>query len=82
MKEKGENQPRDLYSIRGFKDGEYDNAIPACWFVTPPIKLDSSGKEMEALRVSAATIVSLLGLCSLVAVPVHIPHPVHQATLH
>ncbi|KAF2118004.1 hypothetical protein BDV96DRAFT_489107 [Lophiotrema nucula] len=49
-KEKGEKDPKELYSIRGFKKGEYDSAIPSVWFLAPPIKLDASGKEMEALR--------------------------------
>jgi hypothetical protein len=51
VKEKGDNQPRDLYSIRGFQQHEHDPKIPAAWFNAPPIKLDGSGREMEALRV-------------------------------
>lgn len=50
-RDKGDKDPRELYSIRGFGKGEYDSAIPECWFVAPPIKLDSKGHEMEALRV-------------------------------
>ncbi|KAF2788106.1 hypothetical protein K505DRAFT_411065 [Melanomma pulvis-pyrius CBS 109.77] len=48
--EKGENRPRDLYSIRGFRKGEYDDALSPCWFVTPPMKLDANGAEAEALK--------------------------------
>ncbi|ORY09134.1 hypothetical protein BCR34DRAFT_381973 [Clohesyomyces aquaticus] len=56
-KEKGEDRLRELYSIRGFKEGEYDSAIPACWFTTPPIKLDAAGKEMEALRFQYLSLI-------------------------
>jgi hypothetical protein len=52
IQEKGENQPRDLFSIRGFRKGEYDEALADYWFITPPVKLDAAGGEMEALRVS------------------------------
>ena len=58
--EKGEKDPKELYSIRGFKKGEFDSAIPSVWFLAPPIKLDASGKEMEALRVSAPRRPALL----------------------
>ncbi|KAI4936729.1 uncharacterized protein J4E92_001453 [Alternaria infectoria] len=46
----GDSEPRDLFSIRGFKKDEYDPNIPLAWFTAPPIRLDGSGKEMEALR--------------------------------
>ncbi|KAF2690634.1 hypothetical protein K458DRAFT_354819 [Lentithecium fluviatile CBS 122367] len=49
-KDGGEEKPRELYAIRGFKQGEYDPAIPKFWFTAPPMKLDRDGKEMEALR--------------------------------
>lgn len=51
LKEKGDNELRDLYSVRGFNKDEYDPQIPPSWFTAPPIRLDGSGKEMEALRV-------------------------------
>ncbi|KAF2737262.1 hypothetical protein EJ04DRAFT_431119 [Polyplosphaeria fusca] len=50
MKEKGDKKDKDLFSIRGFKSGEFDPGIPSCWFSTPPVKLDASGPEMEAMR--------------------------------
>ncbi|CAO2658497.1 Nn.00g062200.m01.CDS01 [Neocucurbitaria sp. VM-36] len=50
IKEKGDSQLRDLYSVRGFNKNEYDPQIPPTWFTAPPIRLDGSGKEMEALR--------------------------------
>ncbi|KAF2002576.1 hypothetical protein P154DRAFT_618338 [Amniculicola lignicola CBS 123094] len=50
IKEKGDAQPRELYSVRGFRKGQYDPVIPACWFDTPPMKLEVSSTEMEALR--------------------------------
>ncbi|KAF2261469.1 hypothetical protein CC78DRAFT_355927 [Lojkania enalia] len=50
VKEKSDTQPRQLFSVRGFKKGEYDPGIPKCFFLAPPMKLDSSGAEMEALR--------------------------------
>ncbi|KAF1849652.1 uncharacterized protein K460DRAFT_421842 [Cucurbitaria berberidis CBS 394.84] len=50
IKEKGESELRDLYSVRGFKKNEYDPQIPPSWFTAPPIRLDGNGKEMEALR--------------------------------
>jgi len=49
--ETGEKRARELYSVRGFKPGEHDPAIPKFWFSAPPMKLDANGKEMEALRV-------------------------------
>jgi len=55
IKEKGDSEPRDLFSIRGFKKDEYDPQIPLAWFTAPPIRLDGSGKEMEALRVRHVT---------------------------
>ncbi|KAF2466913.1 uncharacterized protein BDR25DRAFT_376455 [Lindgomyces ingoldianus] len=55
--ERGEDRPRELYSVRGFTEGEFDSAIPACWFTTPPIKLDAAGKEMEALRFQYLSLV-------------------------
>lgn len=51
VKEKGGSEPQDLFSIRGFNKDEYDSQIPPAWFTAPPIRLDGSGKEMEALRV-------------------------------
>jgi hypothetical protein len=51
IKEKGDSEPRDLYSVRGFTKDEYDPQIPPTWFTAPPIRMDGSGKEMEALRV-------------------------------
>ncbi|KAF1940977.1 hypothetical protein EJ02DRAFT_349017 [Clathrospora elynae] len=50
IKEKGDSEQRELYSIRGFNKDEYDPQIPPSWFTAPPIRLDGSGKEMEALR--------------------------------
>ncbi|CAG5181999.1 uncharacterized protein ALTATR162_LOCUS9941 [Alternaria atra] len=50
IKEKGDSEPRDLFSIRGFNKDEYDPQIPPAWFTAPPIRLDGSGREMEALR--------------------------------
>jgi len=43
--------PRQLFSVRGFKENEHDPAIPPLWFKAPPMKLDAKDKEMEALRV-------------------------------
>jgi len=51
IKEKKDTTERELYSIRGFHKDEYDPQIPPSWFTAPPIRLDGSGKEMEALRV-------------------------------
>ena len=51
IKEKGDNEPQFLYSIRGFNKNEYDPMIPSSWFTAPPIRLDGNGKEMDALRV-------------------------------
>jgi hypothetical protein len=55
IKEKGDSERRELYSIRGFKEDQYDPQIPPSWFNAPPIRLDGNGKEMEALRVSHLT---------------------------
>ncbi|KAF2848051.1 hypothetical protein T440DRAFT_520467 [Plenodomus tracheiphilus IPT5] len=49
-REKGDREVRELYSIRGFNNDEYDPQIPPSWFNAPPIRLDGNGKEMEALR--------------------------------
>ncbi|KAF1833353.1 hypothetical protein BDW02DRAFT_599148 [Decorospora gaudefroyi] len=57
IKEKGDSEPRDLYSIRGVNKGEYDPQIPPSWFTAPPIRLDGSGKEMEALRFQYLALV-------------------------
>lgn len=54
-KEKGEDHPRELYSVRGFKEGQYDPAISKHWFSTPPMKLDGASKEMEAFRVCSTS---------------------------
>lgn len=43
----------ELYAMRGFGRGEFDPAIPECFFKIPPVALDSKGKESEALRVSS-----------------------------
>jgi hypothetical protein len=51
LKEKGDSEPRDLYSIRGFGKDEHDPSIPQAWFVAPPPGFDSRDKETEALRV-------------------------------
>jgi hypothetical protein len=58
IKEKGDSEPRDLYSIRGFQKNEYDPMIPPAWFSTPPISFEGKDKGMEALRVRR-----LSGLC-------------------
>ncbi|KAL6158736.1 hypothetical protein ACJQWK_03703 [Exserohilum turcicum] len=50
IKEKGDSAPQFLYSIRGFNKNEYDPLIPPAWFTAPPIRLDGSGKDMDALR--------------------------------
>ncbi|KAF2027821.1 hypothetical protein EK21DRAFT_25968, partial [Setomelanomma holmii] len=57
IKEKGDHEPRDLYSVRGFQESEYDPMIPDTWFKTPPIGFDSKGKEMEALRFQYLALV-------------------------
>ena len=49
--ERNDKRPKALYAINGFIEGEYDNDIPKVWFDVPPVKLDSSGLGMEALRV-------------------------------
>lgn len=51
VKDKGDSEPRDLYSVRGFKKDQHDPLIPPAWFTAPPIRLDGNSKEMEALRV-------------------------------
>ncbi|USP76692.1 uncharacterized protein yc1106_03966 [Curvularia clavata] len=50
VKDKGNHEPQFLYSVRGFNRGEYDPLIPPSWFISPPLRLDCSGKEMDALR--------------------------------
>lgn len=50
IREKGDSQPRDLYSIRGFQKNEYDPMIPAAWFTTPPVSFEGNDKGTEALR--------------------------------
>ncbi|KAH8730307.1 hypothetical protein GQ44DRAFT_823623 [Phaeosphaeriaceae sp. PMI808] len=57
VKEKGESEPRDLYSIRGFQKDEYDPMIPQAWFTAPPISFDGAVKEMEALRFQYLALV-------------------------
>lgn len=55
-KEKGDDAAKQLFSLRGFNDGEHDPAIPRCWFKAPPMKLEGKDKEMEALRVREPSI--------------------------
>ena len=50
-REKGDKAPKQLFSLRGFNEGEHDPAIPRFWFKAPPMKLEGKDKEMEALRV-------------------------------
>ncbi|KAF1926138.1 uncharacterized protein M421DRAFT_225688 [Didymella exigua CBS 183.55] len=50
VQENGDATLRDLYSVRGFGKDEYDPQIPSIWFTAPPMKLDGSTKEIEALR--------------------------------
>lgn len=51
IREKGDSEARDLYSIRGFQKDEYDPMIPQAWFTTPPISFEGNDKGTEALRV-------------------------------
>jgi hypothetical protein len=51
VKQKNDNELRDLYSIRGFQKNEHDPMIPSAWFVAPPLSFEGDGKEVEALRV-------------------------------
>lgn len=53
MRDDGDKRPKDLFAIRGFSPGEYDDDIPNNWFEVPPIQLDAKVPGMEALRVSA-----------------------------
>lgn len=51
---KGNREPKRLFGIRGWQEGNFDKNIPKGWFDTPPIRLESSESstpEMEALRV-------------------------------
>ncbi|KAG9190554.1 hypothetical protein G6011_08642 [Alternaria panax] len=57
IKVTGASEPRDLFSIRGFNKDEHDPQIPPAWFTAPPIRLDGSGKEMEALRFQYIALV-------------------------
>ncbi|KAF2085888.1 hypothetical protein K490DRAFT_67176 [Saccharata proteae CBS 121410] len=50
-------RPRRLFAVRGWKEGSYDDAIPAQLFLTPPIKLDGPGPEMEALQFQYLSLV-------------------------
>ena len=49
--ERNDDSLKSLYTIAGFREGEYDQDIPRVWLDVPPTQLDSSGLEMEALRV-------------------------------
>jgi hypothetical protein len=51
LKDKGDNEPRELYSIRGFGKDEHDPMIPPTWFIAPAPSFEGGGKDMEALRV-------------------------------
>ncbi|KAF1987990.1 hypothetical protein K402DRAFT_329501, partial [Aulographum hederae CBS 113979] len=48
--EKDDSEPRRLFAVNGTKEGEYDPAIPKEWLLTPPIKLDDSKPDSQALR--------------------------------
>ena len=56
VKEKGDKAEKQLFSLRGFNEGEHDPAIPRCWFKAPPMKLEGKDKEMEALRVCLVSL--------------------------
>ena len=55
--ERDDKRPKTLYAIFGFQNGQFDKDIPNVWFDVPPLKLDSSGLGMEALRVSLQLII-------------------------
>ncbi|CAI6338334.1 unnamed protein product [Periconia digitata] len=45
------DQPRELFSVRGFEAGEYDPAIPKDWFSTPPsMLLNAKDRDGETVR--------------------------------
>lgn len=53
MKEqkRGSEEKRILYPIRGLAKGEYDEVIPDAYLRVPPVKLDCSDRDMDAMRV-------------------------------
>ncbi|KAF2872756.1 hypothetical protein BDV95DRAFT_543035 [Massariosphaeria phaeospora] len=55
---KGDSQPRALYSIRGFRKGEHDAAIPSSWFAVPPMRQENAENDMEALRFHYISLVN------------------------
>lgn len=60
LKEKGDSELRDLYSIRGFHKDEHDPMIPPAWFVAPPMSFEGNSKEIEALRVSYSGLTQII----------------------
>ncbi|KAJ9631999.1 hypothetical protein H2203_000400 [Taxawa tesnikishii (nom. ined.)] len=57
VRDDGDKRPKDLFAIRGFSPGEYDDDIPNNWFEVPPIQLDAKVPGMEALRFQYLTLV-------------------------
>ena len=76
-KEKGDNAPKQLFSLRGFNDDQHDPAIPPFWFKAPPMKLEGKDKEMEALRVRRI-LYSIDDWLLTYPVPIHCPYAVQQ----
>ncbi len=52
LAEKGDTSQRCLYEVHGTDSGEYHSHIPASYFQIPPVRLDSSGPDTDAMRVS------------------------------
>ncbi|KAK5163752.1 uncharacterized protein LTR77_010425 [Saxophila tyrrhenica] len=50
IEDNGDKRPKELYSLRGVEQGQYDSAIPIEWFQCPPMKLDTSVPGMSAVR--------------------------------
>jgi hypothetical protein len=51
--DKNDDSPKDLFSIQGLQEGQYDPTIPEMWMHCPAIKLDDSIPGIDAVRVSS-----------------------------
>jgi hypothetical protein len=55
--EKGDDELKDLFGLRGLGEGEYDINLPPEWRQCPPIKLDASIPGMEAVRFQYMSLI-------------------------
>jgi hypothetical protein len=61
---------KQMYTISGFAEGQYDSEIPHRFFQCPPVALDTKDDGMDALRVCRQTPSHARGSTNTHLVPV------------